>query len=237
MSQYFPKSFRSFGGNINVEVDLSSYATKTDLKNVTHVDTYSFALKANLALTAVESNIRNVSSLVKKSKLWHKNLTDHNHDKYIATPEFNVLVAEVFNARLAQSNLITKRDFDAKLSSLNRKITTNKWKHLIVKNELKKLKKIDSSYFIAKSHFEEDGAQNYLVFQPMYRYFKMIAGVGNGRYIYYGKSEGLSDERIKSIKTSNHSITPNVSYYGTKTTEGFNESCLKQDIVTFNHGK
>ena len=69
MSQYFPKSFRIFGGNINVEVDLSSYATKTDLKNITYVDTYSFALKANLALTAVESNIPNVSSLVKKSKL------------------------------------------------------------------------------------------------------------------------------------------------------------------------
>ena len=71
----------------------------------------------------------------------------------------------------------------------------------------------------------------------MYRYFKMIAGVGNGRYIYYWKSEGLSDERINSIKTSNHSITPNVSYYGTKATEGSNGSCLKQDIVTFNHGK
>ena len=47
MSQYFPKPFRSFGGNINVKVDLSNYATKTDLKNVTHVDTSSFALKTN----------------------------------------------------------------------------------------------------------------------------------------------------------------------------------------------
>ena len=49
MSQYFPKPFRSFGGNINVKVDLSNYATKTDLKNVTHVDTSSFAIKTNLA--------------------------------------------------------------------------------------------------------------------------------------------------------------------------------------------
>ena len=39
MSQYFPKLFRRFGGNINIKVDLSNYATKTDLKNVTHVDT------------------------------------------------------------------------------------------------------------------------------------------------------------------------------------------------------
>ena len=48
MSQYFPQSFRSFGGNINVKVGLSNYATKTDLKNVTDVDT--FALKRNLTV-------------------------------------------------------------------------------------------------------------------------------------------------------------------------------------------
>ena len=45
MSQYFPKPFRSFGENINVRVDLSNYATKTDLKNVIDVDTSSFTLK------------------------------------------------------------------------------------------------------------------------------------------------------------------------------------------------
>ena len=49
MIQYFPKSFRSFGGNINLKVDLSNYVTRTDLKNVTHVDTSSFVLKTNLA--------------------------------------------------------------------------------------------------------------------------------------------------------------------------------------------
>ena len=49
MSKYFPRSFRSFGRNINVKVDLSNYATKTDLKNVTHVYTSRFALKTNLA--------------------------------------------------------------------------------------------------------------------------------------------------------------------------------------------
>ena len=49
MSHYFPKSFRSFGGNINVKVDLSNYATKTDLENVTYADTSRFALKTNLA--------------------------------------------------------------------------------------------------------------------------------------------------------------------------------------------
>ena len=49
MSQYFPKPFRSFGGNINIKVDLSNYATKADIKNITHVDTSRFALKTNLA--------------------------------------------------------------------------------------------------------------------------------------------------------------------------------------------
>ena len=71
----------------------------------------------------------------------------------------------------------------------------------------------------------------------MYIYFKPIAGVGNGSYIYYWKSKGLSDERINSIKTPNHSITPNLNYYGTTTRIKFNGSCLEQDKVIFNHGK
>ena len=73
---------------------------------------------------------------------------------------------------MAQANLITKTDFDAKLSSLNRKITKNKSKYLLVQNELKKLKTFDLSYFIGKSHFDEDGTQNYLLFPPMRKYLK-----------------------------------------------------------------
>ena len=102
---------------------------------------------------------------------------------------------------------------------------------------MKKLKTFDSSYFICKSHFEKNGTQNYLVFQSIYRYFKQIAGVDTGNNIYYWKSKGLSDERINSIKTSNHSITLNLDYYGTKTRVEINGSCLKQDSVTFNHKK
>ena len=49
MSQYFPKPYEPFGGNINVKVDLSNYATKDDIKNITDVNTSSFALKTNVA--------------------------------------------------------------------------------------------------------------------------------------------------------------------------------------------
>ena len=49
MSEYFPKSFRNFGRNINVKVDLSNYATKADIKNISQIDTSSFVLKSNLA--------------------------------------------------------------------------------------------------------------------------------------------------------------------------------------------
>ena len=71
------------------------------------------------------------------------------------------------------------------MPSLNRNFTGNISKHLLVENELKKLKKFDSSYFIDKSNFEEDGTENYLVFQPISRYFKLIADFGGGNYIYY----------------------------------------------------
>ena len=79
MSQYFPKPFRSFGGNINVKVDLSNYATKADIKNISHVDTSSFALKTNLAnlktevdkleidkLAPVPADLSKISDVVKK---------------------------------------------------------------------------------------------------------------------------------------------------------------------------
>ena len=64
MSQYFSKPFRSFGENISVKVDISNYETKTDLKNLTHVDTSNFALKTNLASLKTEVDNLGVDKLV-----------------------------------------------------------------------------------------------------------------------------------------------------------------------------
>ena len=64
MSQYFPKPFEPFGGDINVKVDLSNYATKADVKNITHVDTSSFALKTNLANLKTEVDKLDIDKLV-----------------------------------------------------------------------------------------------------------------------------------------------------------------------------
>ena len=92
-------------------------------------------------------------------------------------------------------------------------------------------------FFRGKSHFEEDGTQNYLVFQPTQRYFKIIAGIGNGNYIYYWKSKGLSDERINSIKTSDYGITRYLIYYDTdKIRLKFDGGYLKQDPGSVFHG-
>ena len=117
--------------------------------------------------------------------------------------------------------MITKGDFDAKLSSLNRKSTANK-KKLLVKNGFKTF---DSSYFIGKSHFEEDGTQNYLVFKSINKYFEVIP---NTDYVSSWKSYGLSAESIKPPTTSDNSLPPSVCYYGTKTKVKFVGSCLKQ---------
>ena len=71
-------------------------------------------------------------------------------------------------------------DFDDKLKSLNQKVNSNKTKHLLVENELKKLETFDSIYFRGKSYFEEDGTQNYSVFQAIFRYCKRVV---NSDYI------------------------------------------------------
>ena len=245
--------YETFDGNINVAVDLSNYKTKDDIKNITHVDTSSFALKRNLAnlksevdkldvdklatvsvdlsklsnvvkndvvkktvydklvakvdnidisglvkktdyntkiaeiegkipdisdlatktaLTTVENKIPSITGLVKKTG-YNTEITDienilnnHNHDKYLATSEFNTLAANVFNTRLVQANLITKTDFDAKLSSLKRKINANKTKHFLNDNDL--------SYYRCKQYVDEgSGKQNYLVFLPIGKYLKL----------------------------------------------------------------
>ena len=274
MSEYFPKP-SNHKENRKVEIDLSNYATKADINNITHVDTSNFVLKTNLAnlktevdkldfdklvpipndssklsnavknevvkkteynklvtkvnnvdtsdfvlktncntkipelenkildisnlaiktaLTKVENKIPSIINLVKKTDFNTKNteikkkLTHHKHDKYITTSEFNKLTTNVFNARIAQANLITKTDFDAKLSSLNRKITANKTRHFLNGNDL--------SYYHGKNYFDEDGALNYYVFQPLFKYLE-VAHVGNIAYILSWKSRGLHDTKLK----------------------------------------
>ena len=167
------------------------------------------------ALTKVEIKIPSISGLVKKTDYNTKitgienKLNNHNHDKYVATSEFNTLAA-VFNARLAQANLITKTDFDAKLSSLNRKITANKTKHFLDNNDL--------SFYRDKQYFDEgSGKQNYLVFLPISKYFKLNSVAGAADYVLTWQSKGLSDESIKPPTTSDNSLNPELNYYGTKT--------------------
>ena len=72
-------------------------------------------------------------------------------NKYIDTSEFNKLTVDAFTARIAQANLVTKTDFDAKLSSLNKEITSNKTKHVLVENESNKLKTFDWLFYWKKS--------------------------------------------------------------------------------------
>ena len=81
------------------------------------------------------------------------------------------------------------------------------------------------SYFIVKSHFEEDGAQNCLVFQPIFRYFKIKA---NKKFISSWKSKVLSVETITLYATSDNSLTLLIDYYGSKVRVKFNKGCLKQ---------
>ena len=101
---------------------------------------------------------------------------------------------------------------------------------------MNKLKAFDSSYFVGKSHFEEDGAQNYFVFQSLNKYLKVITNADT-KFISSWQSKGLLDESIKPPATSDYKPNPKVNYYGTKTRLEFIGSCLKQDKSTFNHGK
>ena len=220
--------------------DSNSFVKKTDYNTkVTEIegkipDISGLATKT--ALTTVENKVPSITGLVKKTN-YNTKITDienkfnsHNHDKYVATSEFNTLAADVFNVRLAQANLITKTDFDAKLSSINRKITANKTKHFFNDNDL--------SYYRGKQYFDEgSGKQHYLVFLPMGKYFKLNSVAGAADYVLSWKSKGLSNESIRPPTTFDNSLTPELNYYGTKTRVKFTKSCLKQSSHILTHKK
>ena len=107
MSQYFLKPFRSFWGNINVKVDLSNYATKTDLKNVTHVDTSIFALKTNLASLKTEFDKLDIDKLVAVPADLSK-LSDVVENDVVKKPVHNKLTAKVNNIDITEFVLKTK---------------------------------------------------------------------------------------------------------------------------------
>ena len=119
------------------------------------------------------------------------------------------------------------------MSSLNKKISKSKADHLIVRKEINKIKNFDLSYFVGKNHFEEDGLQNYLVFQPMHKYLK----TDSSYHISSWTSKGLSNESITPPSAANNFLTPSLNYLGTKIRVKFNGSCLKQDKVTYTHRK
>ena len=88
------------------------------------------------------------------------------------------------------------------------------------------------SHFRGKSHFKEDGTQNYFVFQPINKYFK----ISNSDHISEWKSKRLSDEVIKPPATSDNSLAQALNYVGNKIRVKLDESCLKQDKITYING-
>ena len=140
MSQYFPKLFEAFGGDINVKVDLSNYAAKADIKNISHVDTSSFALKTNLANLKTEVDKLDIDKLVPVPVDLSK-LSDVVKNDFVKKTDYNAKLAEIENkipdiSNLAAktalntienkipdtSGLVKKTNYDAKITDLENKI-------------------------------------------------------------------------------------------------------------------
>ena len=120
--------------------------------------------------------------------------------------------------------------------SLNRKIVSNKTKDISLENDLKRLKTFDSSYFRGKNYFDEDGNQNYYIFQPISKYLK-VAYVNYITYILSWKSRGLNDVKIESIKTNNYLLNPRMDHYDmSKIRIKFDGSFLNRFPPTILHG-
>ena len=117
MSQYLTKPYESFGGDINVKVDLSNYATKTDIKNVRHVDVSSFELISNLASLKAELDQLDKlpSAFVDLSKLSDVVIND-----VVKKTEYDKLVAKVNN--INTTGFVLKTTYDEDKSDLEKKL-------------------------------------------------------------------------------------------------------------------
>ena len=114
------------------------------------------------------------------------------------------------------------------MSSLNKKIAASKTKHFLNDNDL--------SYYRGKQHFDEgSGKQNYLVFLPINKYFRLNSVPSRADYVLSWKSKELSNENIRPPRTSDNSLNPELNYYDTETMVKFTKSCLKQSIHILTH--
>ena len=137
MSQHFPKPYEPFGGDINVKVDLSNYATKADIKNISHVDTSSFALKSNLASLKTEVDKLDIDKLVPVSVDLSK-LSDVVKN-VVKKTVYEKLVAKINS--IDTSGFVLKTKYDADNSELENKIPDTSG--LIKKTDYNKITEIE----------------------------------------------------------------------------------------------
>ena len=119
MNKYYPKPYKPFGKSINVKIDLSNFATKADIKNIPHVDTSSFALKANLAILETEVDKLDIDKLVPVPVNLSK-LSDVVKTNVVKKGVYDKLVAEVNN--INTSGFVLKTMYDTDKSELENKI-------------------------------------------------------------------------------------------------------------------
>ena len=119
MSQYFPKHYEPFGGDINVKTDLSNYATKADIKNISHVDTSSFALKTNLANLKTEGDKLDIDKL-KPVPTDLSKLSNAVKNDIVEKAGYSKLVTKVDN--IDTSGLVKKTDYNTKITEIMYKI-------------------------------------------------------------------------------------------------------------------
>ena len=120
ISQYLPKPYEPFAGDINVKVDLSNYATKTDIKNISHVDTSSFALKSNLASLKTEVDKLDIDKLVPVPVDLSK-LSDVVKNDVVKKTAYDKLVAKVNS--IDTSAFVLKTKYDTDKTELEKKIS------------------------------------------------------------------------------------------------------------------
>ena len=200
--------------NIN---NLATKATLTTVENKI-LDIGNLATKT--LVNKVKNIITDINNLAKKAAL----TTVENKIPDTSNIATKAALSAVENKTSDISVLVKKSDYNTKITE--------------VENNVRKLQAYNLSYFKGKQYFDEgSGKQNYLVFLPLSKYFKINSIVGVTDYVLSWQYKGLSNESIEPPTTSNNSLSPRLNYYGTKIRVQFTKSCLKKPKFTFTHNK
>ena len=240
--------------------DVSGLVRKTDFNSkitevggkIPNVNSLLTKTNFNAKITEVKGKIPDIKNLASKIELFAVKNKIPNVSNLVTKADYAAEITKIKNDYATNAaldarhkDLVQKTTFKSELKKVDDKVSANSSKVLSYEHKLKQREDTindlerDDSYFRGKHYFGDDGMQNYFVFHPIYNSFNRVGdSTNNTAYVHYWQSKGLSNVKINAPGASSCNVrAPVLEYEGAGIKLKFNGDLLRQNKVTYNHGK